>query len=73
MEITLGSSAIVSALFLVFLSLVVVFVYFGFTFNHHWGFYGFNDRFKKISQWIYFSVTSIVLVLILLFILMYIS
>jgi hypothetical protein len=68
MEVAALASIMNLALPALFLVLVAIFVYFAFTLVHHWGYYGFNANFKRIAQWTYLSVSSLILLALGLFI-----
>ncbi len=72
----MGTSTIANSLesvvFILFLVLVIVFIYFSFTFNHHWSFYSFNSKFKKVAQWLYYVFSIVILAAILFFMGLYI-
>ncbi len=72
MGVSAIASSIESFVFIAFVVLVVIFVYFGFTFNHHWSFYSFNSQFKKVAQGLYYFFSVLILLTILLFIGLYI-
>lgn len=72
MEATVAMSSIETFLIILFLVFLIIFIYFGFTFNHHWNFYQFNSQFKKIAQGLYFLVSILILLSMLFFIGIYI-
>jgi cellobiose-specific phosphotransferase system component IIC len=72
MEATVAISGIETFLMILFLVFLIIFIYFGFTFNHHWSFYQFNSQFKKVAQGLYFLVSILILLSMLFFIGIYI-
>lgn len=65
-------SIIEPGLFILFVSFVIIFIYFGITLTHHWNNYSFNPQIKKVMKGLYFFTTSIILLLLLFFIGLYI-
>ncbi len=60
-----------TALFGLLLVFILVFVYFGFTFNYHWNQYSFDLQFKRIVEGTYFFVSVLLLLTLLFFIGLY--
>ncbi len=72
MNPTVFMSIIEPILLMVFLGFLVLFVYFGITFVHHWNFYSFNVQSKRIMQGLYFFGSIVILLTLLFFIGLYI-
>ena len=72
MELTSFAPAIGIGLLIVFLGLVVSFVYFTVTFVHHWGYYSFYSRMKRLVQWLYVGVSLLILAALGFFISVYV-
>lgn len=68
METVMLASSIRTALPILFLVMVVIFVYFAITFIHHWGYYSFNNKIKRIAQSTYIVVSLLILVALAFFI-----
>lgn len=66
-------SSIETALFIILLAFIGVFVYFGFTFNYHWNQYSFDVGFKRVAKGLYFFISAVLLLALLFFIGMYMS
>lgn len=75
MEIEETSSTLISTiqtgLLIMFVVLIIIFIYFGVTLVHHWNYYSFNSQIKKIMESLYFFISVILLLVLLILIGMY--
>lgn len=71
MNIESITETIQTGLILVFIALVILFIYFGITLVHHWNYYSFNIQVKRIMEGLYFFVSSIILLALLVLIGLY--
>ena len=64
-------STIQTGLLIMFVVLLIIFIYFGVTLVHHWNYYSFNAQIKKIMESLYFFISVILLLVLLILIGMY--
>jgi hypothetical protein len=67
MEITVNTN-ILWAMFFVFLIIFSILIP---TFNYHWNKYGVSDKRRRLAQIIYFGVSSVILLILAIFIFIY--